>query len=414
MSKKRKKTHSSFNLFITFAAAVFLLVGSGCGLPKRIEVLENKDGGYSLYVNQKPFLIKGVIYNPTPIGEGPGYNFFTQSPKPWEAIDGKLMKQMGVNAVRIYTAYDDLDATREFIRDMYKNYGIYTAVSDWLGLWDRGANYANPEFRQSEKERVLKVVKALKDEPGVLMWILGNEHNYTFSGKIRFWTSPEIKAIEMPYQRQLKRAEIFYSFIDEIAAEIKKIDPNRPVALSNGEVSYLEVAAEICENIDLLAIIAYRGRTFGNMFERIRDTFDRPIVLSEFGCDSYDAYRKKEDQEIQSEFILSQWEHIYSNTVLSGNPAGNVLGGFLFSWSDEWWKHSPNNPETWSVHNTEASWSDGSYYHDIKAEDNLNMNEEWFGIVSIRKEKEAGINKRVPKKAYYQLKDFFQKIRTKK
>lgn len=414
MKNKKKRLKIAYGIFFLTAFIFLTLTATGCNKEKVIEILPNSEGGYTLYVNRSPFLVRGVIYNPTPIGEGPGYNFFKHRPKPWEAIDGKLMKEMGVNAVRIYTTYDDLEATREFIQDMYQNYGIYTAVSDWLGLWDiPAANYANPDFQKSTKKRVLQIVKELKDEPGVLMWILGNEHNYTFSGKINFWTTPEIEEIERPYERQLKRAEIFYSFVDEIAAEIKKIDPNRPVALSNGEVSYLQVAAEVCSNIDALAIIAYRGMTFGNMFERIRDTFDLPVILSEFGCDSYDAYKQKEDQEIQAKFLIAQWKNIYQNTTLSNNQKGNVLGGFIFEWTDEWWKHNEACQESWWVHNTEASWSEGSYYFDIKAENNLNMNEEWFGIVSIQKEKKAGINKRTPKKAYYRIKNFFQNLECK-
>ncbi len=399
---------TGFALFLMFIALLTTL--EGCDRKKLIEIERNEKGGYRLLVNREPFMIRGVIYNPTPIGEGPGYNFFTHRPKPWKVIDGKLMEEMGINVVRIYTAFDDLDATREFIRDMYQNYGIYTAVSDWLGLWEPNLNYADPAFQEKTKKNVLNVVKALKNEPGVLMWILGNEHNYTFSGKIRFWTSPEIEAIERPYQKQLKKAEIFYSFVDEIAAEIKKIDPYRPVALSNGEVSYLNVASEVCQNIDLLAIIAYRGMVFGNMFERIRDTFDIPVVLSEFGADSYDAYKQVEAQEIQSEFIISQWQDIYKNTTLSGNEYGNVLGGFIFSWTDEWWKFNEACPQSWLIQNTEASWSEGAYYYDIEAEGNLNMNEEWFGIVAIEKEKKGKINRRTPKQAYYDLQKFFSEI----
>jgi beta-galactosidase/beta-glucuronidase len=393
-----------FSLFISLTTASYAKASS-------VEIEKNEEGGYTLYLDQTPFLAKGVIYNPTPIGKGPGYNFFTHKPKPWMNIDGKLMADMGINAVRIYSPGEDLDAVKEFISDLYENYGIYTAVSDWLGLWDHPrANYADPIFRKKTKERILHIVKELKDQKGVLMWILGNENNYTFSGKIGFWTSPEIEKIDRIYEKQQKRAEIYYSFIDELAKEIKKIDPNHPVALGNGESSFLDIAAENCENIDLLAIIIYRGKTFGNTFENIRNTFDKPIILSEFGCDSYNAYRKKEDQDVQSEFILAQWEKVYNNTTISGNETGNVLGGFVFEWTDEWWKFNEGYPDDWSKHNPEAGWSDGSYYYDIRAKHNLNMNEEWFGIISLYKQKEDGLYKRIPKKAYYDLKEYFQKI----
>jgi beta-galactosidase len=60
------------------------------------------------------------------------------------------------------------------------------------------------------------------------------------------------------------------------------------------------------------------------------------------------------------------------------------------------------------VHDTEAGWSNGSYYYDIKAPRNMNMNEEWFGIVSLSTQIEGGLNKRIPKKAYYVIKGFWK------
>jgi len=373
---------------------------------KKVEIIPSSCGGFSFYVKGKPFLMKGVGYSPTPIGKGYDYEFFNDKNKPW-LVDGKLMKEAGFNCVRIYTTGSDPEKVKEFIKDMYEKFGIYTLVSDWLGLWDYPrANYADPEFREKTKQRVLKIVQALKDEDGVLMWILGNENNYTFSGQIGFWTSPEIEALPDIRDKQNKRAEIYYSFVNELAKEIKKIDPIHPVALGNGEANFLEIAAKTAQDADILAIIIYRGKHFGNLFTNIQQTFNKPILLSEFGCDSYDAYKNQEDQQIQSEFIISQWKDIYAATTISSNCQGNVIGGSLFEWSDEWWKHNEGYSEGWGVHNTEAGWSHGAYYFDIKAKNNLNMNEEWFGIVSLGDE-ENGINKRLPKKAYYALGEFF-------
>lgn len=386
-----------------------LLTANAVCAPAKVEIRTNKQGGYILYVKGKPFLVRGVGYNPTPIGEGYEYDVFTDPAKPW-LVDGKLMKKAKINCVRIYSPSHDLEKMKEFIRVMYKKFGIYTIVGDWLGLWDfPRANYADKNFQATTKERVLKIVEALKDEEGLLMWILGNENNYTFSGKIGFWTSPEIEKIAHPRQKQVKRAEIYYSFVNELAAEIKKIDKIHPIALGNGEGTFLDVAAKICENVDLLAIIIYRGKKFGNLFNSIRNSFDKPILLSEFGCDSYDAYQDKENQDAQSEFLLSQWQDLYKNTVFSKNKGANVLGGCLFEWNDEWWKHNEGYTDDWRVHNKEAGWSHGAYFYDIRAKNNLNMNEEWFGIVSLSEEIENGINKRIPKKSYYTLKKFFNR-----
>ncbi len=389
------------------SAAQEKLTACEASYAKKVEIRKTSEGGYSFIVRGRPLVIKGVGYNPIPIGKGYDYDFFSDANKPW-MVDGELMKEAGINCVRIYSAGEDMVQVAQFIRDMYETYGIYTIMSDWLGLWDwPRANYADKEFQEKTRERILKMVAALKNEPGLLMWILGNENNYTFSGKIGFWTSPEIEELDDLQKKQEKRAEIYYSFVDELAREIKKIDSIHPIALGNGEGSFLEIAQPICSNVDLLAIIAYRGKTFGNLFTSIKAAFDKPILLSEFGCDSYDAYKTTEDQEVQAEFLLSQWQDIYANTFVSGNQQGNVIGGCVFEWTDEWWKHNEGYTEDWSVHNAEAGWSHGAYFCDIRAKDNLNMNEEWFGMVSLSPELNNGINRRIPKTSYQRLKAFF-------
>ncbi|NQT28064.1 MAG: hypothetical protein HQ570_00520 [Candidatus Omnitrophica bacterium] len=389
--------------FCYILGTIFCLVATNA-FTANPEIKSTKAGGYLLYVNEEPFLIKGVGYNPTPIGKSYDYDLFSDPNKPW-LTDGKLMKEAGINCVRIYSPGKDLEKVKEFIRDMYEKYGIYTLMSDWLGLWDYPrANYSDQAFKDETKERILKVVEALKDEEGLLLWILGNENNYTFSGKIGFWTCEEIEKLENPRQKQIRKAEIYYTFINDLTKEIKKIDPVHPITLGNGEDNFLTVASSICKDIDALSIIIYRGKKFGNLFGNIRNSFDKPILLSEFGCDSYDAHKGLEDQDIQSEFILSQWEDLYSNTAFSGKEEGNSLGGVIFEWSDEWWKYNESYGANWPIHNEEADWSHGAYFYDIRAKDNLNMNEEWFGLVGLSEEiDDNGLNKRLPKKSYYAL-----------
>jgi hypothetical protein len=204
------------------------------------------------------------------------------------------------------------------------------------------------------------------------------------------------------------RAKIYYSFVNDIAKEVRKIDPGHPVALGNGELIGLDTASLFCPDIDLIACIIYRGKTFGNLFKSLKATFDKPVLLSEFGADSYDAYLNKEDQNMQAFFLESQWRQIYENLANNKDGAGNCLGGTIFEWTDEWWKHNEDDPESWKVQDTESNWSNGSYYFDIQAQGNKNMNEEWFGIVSLSEELENGINKRIPRKSYYVIREFWK------
>jgi beta-galactosidase/beta-glucuronidase len=385
----------------------FLLVGMGQRPKPKVYIQRLRNGHFRLIVNKKPFIIKGVVYNPIPIGQNYDYDWWSDENKPW-IVDGKLMKEMGVNAVRFYQPGKNPEAVKKVIDDLYKNFGIYTIMGHWLGFWNYPCPfYGDKDFREKIKEEVLEMVRLYKDQEGLLFWVLGNENNYSFSGQINPWSNEEIDKEPDPYKQRLLRAKIYYSFVNELAKEIKKIDPNHPVALGNGELIGLDIANQYCPDIDIVACIIYRGKTFGNLFNSLKATFNRPIFLSEFGADCYDAFKDKEDQNMQAYFLECQWRQIYQN--LAGKEGvGNCIGGTVFEWSDEWWKHNEYDSSGWAIHDTSAGWSNPSYYFDIQAKDNKNMNEEWFGIVALSEEKIDGLNKRIPKKSYYVIKNFWQ------
>ena len=98
-----------------------------------VRIKKLKNGHYRLLVKNKPFIIKGVCYQPIPIGEDHSYDIFSSSDKPW-LVDGELMKKMGVNTVRLYKSGDNPEEVKGMIRDLYKNYGIYTAMAGFLEL----------------------------------------------------------------------------------------------------------------------------------------------------------------------------------------------------------------------------------------------------------------------------------------
>lgn len=386
-----------------------LLAGVTEAARPKVYIKKLKGSRYQLMVDGKPYIIKGVCYNPIPIGQDYSYAFWTDPNEPWK-VDGKLMQAAGINTVRFYKCEKSCEKTKKLINDLYQLYGIHTIIGHWLGFWDYpGPFYADKNFQEKIKNEVLETVNFYKDEPGILFWVLGNENNYSFSATVQPWSSDEIDKESNPQKQSLMRAKIYYSFVNELAKEIKKIDPNHPVALGNGELKWLDVANEVCSDIDLVGCIIYRGKTFGNLFNSLKATFNRPLVIIEFGADSYDAYLNKEDQNMQAFFLESQWRQIYENLADNREGAGNCLGGTIFEWNDEWWKHNEYDEASWSVHDTGAGWSNGSYYFDIKAADNKNMNEEWFGIVALSEELEFGINKRLPRKAYYVLREFWNK-----
>lgn len=390
--------------------ALLFLSASGCvhldKHPKRITVSKDKNGRYQLTVDNKAYVIKGVCYSPIPIGKNYTFDFWQQDLDVFRK-DAQLMEELGVNTIRIYQPGPDIAKTKEIINFFYENFGIRTVMGNWLEFWEGAVpDYADPGFRKRVKDNCLQMVKEFKDEPAILIWTLGNENNFSFGKeKLRVWTNPQLEEISDPMKKREAMAEIYYKFVNELAGEIKKIDKAHPVALGNGGIDNIEIAQKFSDNFDLLACSVYNGKSFGSAFSKIENNWGKPFFFSEFGCDSFNALTKQPDEEIQAEFIDSQWKEIKRN-LHTGSGEGNCLGGVVFEWNDEWWKHNDFDPSGDSIQDEGAGWSNGAYYFDIAAEKNLNMNEEWWGIVKVVQRDGAQIC--VPKKAFYVLKDYWR------
>ncbi|MFC1807996.1 glycoside hydrolase family 2 TIM barrel-domain containing protein [Candidatus Omnitrophota bacterium] len=409
-----KKKMMNRNIVILILVAVLIgLVGVGGYLLSRF----SKEPGTTIHLNSKgdhliladgePFIVRGVCYSPVPTGEGHLYNWWGDANKPW-MVDGKLMQEAGINTVRFYEPGGKPKQVKKVISDLYKDFGIRSIMGHGLGFWEYPhANYADPEFQHRIKREVYQMVKTYKNEPGVVAWVLGNEANYSFDGKINPWSTPELDAIKSSYDRKLAKAKIYYTFLNELAQIVKKVDPGTPVGFGNGELGSIEVAKEYCPDFDFVGIIIYRGKSFGNLFRQLKTKYGKPAIMIEFGCDSYNAASKEPDEGNQAFFLKTLWCEVEYNTY-AGKGEGNSLGGCVFEWNDEWWKFQQDKPSGWLTHNAEAGWSNGSYYYDIQATDSLNMNEEWWGIISLSDVKENGLNKRIPKKSYYALQKIWQ------
>lgn len=405
--KKVKIAIIAVIVLLLFAGVLSFLMLYKIGGPEKVYIKTLESNRFQLMIHNKPYIVKGMVYSPVPIGETHTYDFWRDPRKP-HIYDGKLMNEIGVNTIRVYQPSTDVQETKDVIKDLYNKFRIRIAIGHWLGFWDN-PNYADPDFREYVKQDALKMVETYKNEKGILFWILGNENNVSFSygpQTMNLWTTDEIEALDDPYAKRLARARFYYSFVNEVAEAIHKIDPNHPVVLANAELTDIDVASEVTPDVDILGCSIYRGKAFGSFFRQVAMKFKRPVIITEFGCDRYNAYLNEEDEGIQAEFIEAQWNEIEKNTV-NGNGVGNCLGGFVFEWTDEWWKFNEEYGPSWQVQDTIPSWSNGAYYFDIKAPQNLNINEEWWGICSIQKHKGA-LDERKPTKAYFVLKELWK------
>ncbi len=350
----------------------------------KTKLVKYENGHWQLRVDGRPYIIKGVTYSPTKVGQSPDngtirnwmyydYNNNGLIDGPYDAWidwnknnkkdpdepavgDFSIMKVMGVNTLRIY--HHPGKVNKKLLRDLYKRFGIRVVMGDFLGMytigsgaaWDEGTDYTNPVHQKNMINSVRKMVEEFKDEPYVIFWLLGNENNYGVANNAK------------------KNPQAYYKFVNEVAKMIKKIDPTRPVAICNGDMLYFDKFAKYCPDVDIYGLNSYRGDGgFGDVWEVAhRLAPDKAIMITEYGCPAYaKAMSRKEIEHKQALYYLGCWEDILYNSA-GYDGFGNAIGGFAFEFLDEWWKaYEP------FVHNTESRWP-GPFIDG-------NMYEEWLG-----------------------------------
>jgi hypothetical protein len=371
--------------------------------PNVVKVLGDAEG-LRLQVDGRDFLVFGMNWDYFPIGTNYKYSLWTQPDDLIEAALSRempLLKQMGVNALRLYSGIP-----AKWVRFIYERWGIYTVLNHTVGrygytldgLWIPAVDYSDPRIRAALKAETLAMVEQYRGVPGLLMWLYGNENNYGLS-----WSSFEIENLPKG-DREKAKAKFLYSLFGEIIRETKARDPLHPVAIAIGDVQYIDLIAEECKGLDILGANVYRGKSAGDLYQVVHDKLGLPVLFTEFGADAYDAKLMKEDDVTQARYLLAQWQEIYEQTAFKGR-VGNAIGGFIFQWSDGWWKY--NQDTHLDVHDTNASWANGGYKEDF-VEGQNNMNEEWWGLCAKGQPDDRGLYELFPRSSFYALRVAFR------
>ncbi|MDD5130122.1 MAG: glycoside hydrolase family 2 TIM barrel-domain containing protein [Candidatus Omnitrophica bacterium] len=370
----------------------------------KVRLVQYANDDWQMLVDGNPYIIKGITYAPTKIGQSPDdgtqgnwmeedFNKNGKIDGPYDAFvdknknnlqdadelaigDFKLLQDMGVNTIRLY--HHPLKVNKELMRDMYNTYGIRVIMGDFLGkyaigsgaAWNPGTDYNNEEHKKNMIASVTKMVNEFKDEPYILFWLLGNENVYGYA----------CNANEQP--------EAYFKFANEVAKIIKSIDPQHPVAICSGDILFLDKFGKNAPDIDIFGTNAYRGDYgFGAFWRQVKDQSGKPAFITEFGCPSYaEGKSADESEELQAQYHLGSWEDMENNMAFNG-AAGNCLGGVVFEWLDEWWKaYEP------AIHDTKGLWS-GPFPDGY-------MHEEWLGVAGQGDGKESPFLRQL-RKAYY-------------
>ncbi len=407
------------------------------GGPK-VELKQYENKHWQLTVDGQPFPVRAITYSVTPVGKSPDrgtwnvskdwqwvdtdkdgrHDGFVESyidrnnnnkRDPWEPMvgDGKILKDMGVNTLRAYhNIYD-----KEFFRKLHKDYGFYVLAGNLLGgyavdsgaTWTDGTDYADPKQQQTMLDNLRKMVEDLKDEPYILMWVLGNENVYGVASSAG------------------RDPESFFKLVNRAAELIHKLDPTRPVAISNGDLLHLDLIQKYAPALDVMGANAYRGdQGFGrHMYQDVQDYLDKPLIITEFGVSAYgEGYTKKQAEAFQSMYLANNWEDMESH--MAGHGVGNALGGVLFEYMDEWWKANSDLPL--KVQKARAEWyaPKSAIYKNLQPDVQENVPqfgfpfidgwsyEEWYGVAGQGDGKDSPFCRQL-RPAYFTMQEMWKK-----
>lgn len=366
---KRSALFLMVSCFSLIATTVSLHATESVSPAKPLPVSIVKTDHRQLVVDGKPFVMKGICYNPVRKGERHPAGLMTlhSSEKDLVAIekDFQMMHAAGINTIRTYEPIMD-----QRILDLLVKYQIRTIVpvcdNCKEGLYD-----------------FCTIINRLKNQPSTLFWEIGNEwNNNLFYSTEKGGSGVDEKVLSIKECASLVR---------NIASFIKSQDKNHPVSTVLGDLpeGLKSEVKDIMPYVDLCAINVYAGLTLGDRLERWKKWSDKPLYLGECGADAFNQITNSYDPADQAKATRSIMTEVMNN--LSAKNKNNVLvGACLFEWNDEWWKDPKGSPDT---HTTGGFKVDnGGPYPDHF------FNEEWFGVVTIDRE---------PRPAYFVLKELF-------
>jgi beta-glucuronidase len=374
---------------------------------EKTKIVKYADGRFQLIFNGEPYFVKGIEYSADTVGktassnnwmfiktiddkaDGPYHSWVDYDRDNYRDVDEEttgdfaLLKAMGANTIRIYHS-NPID--KEILRDLYNRFGISVIMGNFFGAyikdsgasWAEGTDYTNAKQCANMMASVQKMVIEHKDEPYVLMWMLGNENDVAGDAANSTVTNTNAASHPEAYARALNKA----------AKLIKRLDPSRPVGVCNATTKLLKTYNQHSPDIDFVAFNQYSGPYgFGVLWNRVKTEFDRAVLISEFGTDSYNSAKKFEDEQYQAKYHTGAWRDIEKNSFW-GSGAGNSIGGVVYNWLDKWWLIGSNKEHDITLGARSGNTQDGFFQ------------DEWLGIVSQGSGKASPFLRRL-KQVYY-------------
>lgn len=276
-------------LALTAFATVTTIASIAPAAPMKVELKEDR-GNFQLLVDGKPFFIHGAGGDAS---------------KPF-------LKEIGGNSFRTWGVGNDTQR----ILDEAEKLGLKVTLGIWLGHERHGFNYADARQVREQFNRAKAAVEKFKDHPALLMWAVGNEMEGFKEGD-----NPAI-----------------WAAVNQIAAMIKKTDPNHPTMTVIAEIggARVESVHDLCPSIDIVGINSYGGGP--SLAERYRKAGGKkPYILTEYGPPGTWEVGKNAwgaPQELTSTAKADAYRATYEKAILAEKDK-LCLGGYAFTWGNK-------------------------------------------------------------------------------
>ena len=220
-----------------------------------------------------------------------------------------VLKDCGANSVRTQASKRHLDQASKH------------GLSAMAGLPVRGErngmDWSDERMISAQRDRILTTVRELRGHPALMFWAVGNELDWIPPGR--------------PHHPRL------WDRLNDIAVEIKKIDPDHPVLTVVGTGRFelkIQEIAEHCTAFDLLGI-----NTYGDIDEVTTLTkkyWPKPYVIAEWGpTGHWQAPRTQwrvSIEQTSSEKAQAIF-HRYTSTIWLNRD--QCLGSYVFFWDEK-------------------------------------------------------------------------------
>jgi hypothetical protein len=322
-----------------------------------------------IFLDGKPFIMKGVGYSPVPIGidpetASPYGDYFTPEYSPIYGRDIPMLRRMGANTIRLW-GWNNVADHSDFLDEAYNGGDdpIYVVVTFWMGP-SLYPDIASVEARAKIKSAFRNMVAVHKNHPAVLMWSIGNELNAPWN-----------------YGNHL---DDLFSLIEEMALEAHTEEGSayHPATSPLADIDLIPTIASYdssLNHLDFWSVQVYRGRSFGSLFSDYRNASPKPLAILEYGIDAYDDENGGEYENIglpyQALYARALWREIFKNSDV-------CVGGSIMAYSDEWWKGKYGNTDSDHPSCPENDpWLLSTCGYPNSAHPDGYSNEEWWGIM---------------------------------